>query len=77
MAALKLHGHDDLQDWTCMTSTIFHTSGTKATTFKRGRAGRSISVPLIFRMATVEDRKGVAPAKPSRHLWAKHVSPQI
>ena len=31
-------------------------------------------VPLIYRMATVEDRKGRAHAKSSRYLWLEGVS---
>lgn len=29
------------------------------------------TIPLIYRMATVEDKKGANPAKSSRHLWLK------
>ena len=29
-------------------------------------------VPLIYRMATVEDRKGMAPTKGSRFLWLRN-----
>lgn len=31
----------------------------------------SSKVPLIFRMATVADKKGAAPAHPPRYLWLR------
>lgn len=42
---------------------------------KGSRGSKPFSVPLIFRIATVEDRKGVTPAKRSRYLWMKRVGP--
>ena len=36
---------------------------------KTGGKAREGLVPLIFRIATVEDVKGMAPTKASRYLW--------
>jgi hypothetical protein len=36
---------------------------------KRGGKSHEAVIPLIFRVATVEDVKGMAATKASRHLW--------